>query len=724
MEPDNNLLLQILYAIQIPAASSGFSFPNEYDLRLIEATPVFDVISRLPKDLVEVICNKENAIRYRLEGIFDGHKIAFFHSPEELENFEDKFKVVFLRASESPPLESDSIVTSYSVHIHNDSVTLELSKVDRPTINQRILAHISKMDVRSQRKLKDFIDQLADTPSSESIQIDMELSANTYSAPMIGVLKSLRASFKVIEGNNRFLPNEIILAANSIIYIRNQIIENLGSGTVSTAAHAYLTDLSSNLLFLKEKKQFTEANLASRRIEKAADLIEAIKYSNRGGNSNDDLGNSYIDQLEAQRTLLDRLITLAAANEVCPVIKLPLNNSMAFAQVDCIGASDRGDQRKIDRMMTNFQQAISSTLGPWLEYFESIPSAAIKLISNLPLEWAAAQGLPLMIRHEVSRIPVTPGHVASKLLLDSRRVHLAAEDFSDILFISSFAHDDRLRNDLKNLLEQFKLKRDAPSRAVIERLRKNGVIPEEFVPDESPKQIDINIKWFDVSNKAELFRVLEENRHAITVFDLHGSHDSYNGGVLHLRDEVVFGSEIAEHAKISPIVILSACDTSPVDASHNSIADALFSSGAKALISSALPINSADSARFVTRLLERLRTYLPIRLFKEKVPVRWSSLISGMARRTYFGELVDLLQRELKFGDAEKSELLLRIFMLIDPLHPTWAESIRREIINRLGVSEAYLTAFMERKAQFFECLKYLQLGRPEQIIVSGKRSY
>ncbi|MBM7093124.1 CHAT domain-containing protein, partial [Streptomyces sp. S12] len=61
--------------------------------------------------------------------------------------------------------------------------------------------------------------------------------------------------------------------------------------------------------------------------------------------------------------------------------------------------------------------------------------------------------------------------------------------------------------------------------------------------------------------------------------------------------------DIHRDLRISPIVLLSACDTSPVDRGHDSVAEAFFLAGARTVLSSALPILSIQASTFLARLV-------------------------------------------------------------------------------------------------------------------------
>ena len=259
--------------------------------------------------------------------------------------------------------------------------------------------------------------------------------------------------------------------------------------------------------------------------------------------------------------------------------------------------------------------------------------------------------------------------------------------------------------------------------AMIEQLKESGAIPSDFDVSDERDRLDIRFKWIEVATGEELIEAINANPCAMTVFDLHGSHSIDGGGLIHLKEETVYASDLCDQVRMSPIVVLSSCDTSPVDKGHDSTAEAFLLAGAKTVISSALPIMSDLASTFLVRLLIRIETYLPIAL-KHSRSIRWSTLVSGMIRRAYYHELITLLQKKHKFYSEIKTDLLFRIGIKLDPLHPRWMDAVNREITSTLGISIDYLNEFVAKHVQFVECMKYFQLGRPELVVLSADDKY
>lgn len=728
---EKNQTIKIQYLIQIPKPNQqkiDVTWPNSYDKRIIKTRSILKIISTLQKDISEIYCKKEIAIKNRLTGLFDGYQINFFNTLDEVNKSQFLIKVVFVHETENiESLEKEAIVILPDDLASYNSEILCQSSLTPKTLKKNVLNLISTLHGPQKDLLNELKELVGFEHEHHELMTDITISSGFFTRPILDVLRSLRVSVKVGSLSEDYNEGELCILVNLINHIKIEISKNLGAEKISSAVSYYVCDTSSSLEFVQNRNLYTKASLKNGGDENPDELINAIKVSDRGLVTDNNTDNQYLRQLNDERQLSDSLITLAAASNVAPVIKIPLSNNTIYSQISNLANVDRNGGRKVNAMMKKLYQLLAPQLNGWLEYLDSSPSTPIKFVSNLPLEWGTHQNIPLIIRHEVSRIPVTPGYVSTRLLLDSQVINITTDNFKEILFISSFSDNDPIKNDLRSSLDIIQNLDSSDNnmeklKKKIDELKRNKLVPSDFeIPSMKKQSLDIKFKWIEVSNQSELVNAINENPCAITVFDLHGSHGE-NGGLLHLKNETISVFDICEDIKISPIVILSSCDTSPVDKGHNSTAEAFFLAGAKTIISSALPINSSLASTFLARLVERIKTYLPARLNNEG-PIRWSTFVSGMIRRTYYYELVSLLHKKLKFDKSKKYELLFKIGILIDPLSLHWEQNVRKEIITQLGITANDLDEFIDTDAQFFECMKYIQLGRPELIVITNNES-
>mgnify|MGYP000146651438 CR=1 FL=1 len=188
--------------------------------------------------------------------------------------------------------------------------------------------------------------------------------------------------------------------------------------------------------------------------------------------------------------------------------------------------------------------------------------------------------------------------------------------------------------------------------------------------------------------------------------------------LIYLKNEAVSIYDLVKDAKIPPIVVLSSCDTSPIDRNHFSVANGFLSGGAKTVLASALPILSKEASTFIVRLMLRLKEFLPIVINKEKKSLRWSSFMSGMIRRTFYTELIDFLVEKGKVKSDEKYNLISRCGIIVDPVRENFHSEIISLISNEINVSAEEVERIIDEELVLPECLKYLQLGNPERVVI------
>lgn len=319
---------------------------------------------------------------------------------------------------------------------------------------------------------------------------------------------------------------------------------------------------------------------------------------------------------------------------------------------------------------------------------------AVKLLADAPLEWMSVDGFPLTLQADVSRIPTTPGNLFFEKAASIRSITLRSADFDHILVIRAFSPNDRVRKVLTATLEIF-----------------NSSFEEQHV----------KITYADVQNEKDLIQAFENFSGALAVFDGHGNHSSTDDiGSLRLPDGPFLAWDLRNRVRIPPIVLLGACDTHPMSASHVTTANGFLAAGAITVVGTSLPIDALTSAQFIGRLLLRIRELIPIMLREEKAPVRWSRIVSGMQRRQFMTEALQAIAGNIHIvpDKALLRELSLDVGLRIDFGRKDWLEglidfiakkaSLPRDRIKRLLTKEAYLT----------DSLLHVQLGNPEYISI------
>ncbi|WP_266168424.1 hypothetical protein [Dyella subtropica] len=312
---------------------------------------------------------------------------------------------------------------------------------------------------------------------------------------------------------------------------------------------------------------------------------------------------------------------------------------------------------------------------------------AITLVSDAPLEWLRVDGLPLMIRHELSRIGMTPGNLMLTQCIHAGGMILPSSALEEILIIRSFSANDPIRHALEVAIEGFNLTR-------------------------------VRTTFVDVKNGEELIAALNGFRGALVVFDCHGGHggdDSH--GWLRMVSEKVDVWNLAHVARVPPIVILSACSTFSLAGSHASVANGLIRSGAITVIGTFLPVNAISSAIFVARLLYRVDSFLPALKRMDRNFLTWRTLISTFLRMSYATDLMKFFIEEKQWMDNSMfGRIGERTNHDINRLHPAWYQRLLRRMSRAARRPIIDIQTTIDTESPLMETMYYCQTGRPETI--------
>lgn len=385
-------------------------------------------------------------------------------------------------------------------------------------------------------------------------------------------------------------------------------------------------------------------------------------------------------------------LSVRSASHLCPVLRLsPAINHTSSSLIrlaDCL-RSERPSQRKVSQLTAELTAALEAAVPQ--EFIERIdlPHSGIKLVSDAPLELLPIRGLPLLLRHVTSRIPVTPGNQTFMELLPQDPLEISVKHFSETLVIRSFQDDDPIRLELETAVRHYPLSDGSP-------------IPARFV---------------DVRTRADLESALAEFNGAFVVFDLHGRHRrDENYGKLQLADELVNPWDLRKTSRMPPLAFLCSCDTHAYDRSHATPGSGLLACGARAVIATVLPVHSHVAAIFAARLLFRIYEYLPLITNELRQLVRWDNVFSLLQRMMYVLELVSKIPVGEK-DDSWRSEVMNRATPLIHTSYD-WYELVLEDIAKSTGLSLDDIDEIRRKKLSFPETFKYLHLGNPESVVI------
>lgn len=428
-------------------------------------------------------------------------------------------------------------------------------------------------------------------------------------------------------------------------------------------------------------------------------LIKNPGYSGISiSSSTDDFENPYgipyIGEILRERQLelaaTNYSIGLLATNECIPAIRLPNAINLHQAKLkDLEFTHKRADPKSLRQLQLKFKalsDEIKSNISDQLIDLIVANFNSCKICSDAPIEWVYLGDLPLMISHEVSKIPMTPGNMLLQFAALGAPITLPAQGLHNVLVIRSFTNHDRIKKFLEIAIDCFPLE--------------NGT----------------TVKFVDVTSIAEVIAALNSFEGSIVIFDCHGDHGGLTQpGWLQIGKEKLNSWELFNKARVPPIVMLSACSTSAVGGSHASVANGFLRSGALSVIGTMLPVDAAKSSAFIARIIYRVDAFLPAIHKLGYHLISWHTLISLFFRMSY---ATDVLRQ---FMDVDGVITLDQYTVIhsdanhrINLLDPSWYETMLEQVSTASGLPVPHLLSKIKDENPFLETMLYCQLGRPE----------
>ncbi len=289
------------------------------------------------------------------------------------------------------------------------------------------------------------------------------------------------------------------------------------------------------------------------------------------------------------------------------------------------------------------------------------------------------------------RNTTTPGNLLQTILISYPRIYLTYKSICDILIIRSYKDNDNIKDVLKS--------------AIKHKTQLSG-LP------------NLNITWKEVSTKNELIDAINSFNGGITIFDCHGGH----GGIkehayLQIGDDSIDIWELSKHCKTSPIVILSSCSTHPINGSHASVANGLFTCGSLSVLGTYAPVNAIHSSVMIARILHRISSYLKI-VLDHTGSITWRKLMSGFFRLSYINDILRDMQNNKFINSDASNDIEIRTAMLINYYKEDWYDSFIGNLSGAINKPVDEVKKMIDAKYQFTETMLYVQLGRPENIII------
>ncbi|RRO08404.1 CHAT domain-containing protein [Pectobacterium aquaticum] len=689
--------------------NEGESFFLRSSNHLIKLSPVLERINNLPISIPELLCEKEEKIKIRVSSIYPGRVIHFIEDYNEIESLPYIFKVVFIdKKFTSTAQERDDILY---ISINQD---IEIENI---LFHEELTIDVLRDFFFSRIKEQDPVyADLPDTYKNEQIETDINIDENIFTACNIKTLESINLFSNPKFTYDRDRNKNIETSINLINIIKDKITKNMHIELSIPSADYLITDFTIDLEYSINVKKYSKHTLMRKKTIDYELIYGSISYAKTTTEIDSQHNNNYITKYKDELYFNSLTSSIYASSTLTPEIKIRICNNDLFNLTSDIGKNIRNkNTSKIQKMMKTFSSIVIDKSDTMFDYFSETSNKQIKIISNFPLEWTNINGLPLMIRHNTSRIFNTPGFIKQNILLNNNEVSMSLDSFKKILVISSFKTGERISNDIKNELHRVLKECNDPSinSVVNKKVSSKGA----YVPN-----FEMEVIFKDVTNKNELVDALNSFKFALVIFDMHGGHDCDGHGFLELSGEILYPYELMGLANIPPIVVLSACDTSPADRNHFNAANAFLCAGAKTVLASTYPILSIDAAIYIGRLYKRLRYYLPERILSEKKSLRWSEFITGLNRRVYFDYFLMYIFRKYKINDNSILIELRNYINIALENHPhDFLDGVYYFYENLTGLSRNQISDELNNHFLFAECLNYVQIGSPEKVLISAE---
>jgi hypothetical protein len=394
--------------------------------------------------------------------------------------------------------------------------------------------------------------------------------------------------------------------------------------------------------------------------------------------------------------LSTEVMSALAASEFSAVVRLPNEINRTQGAVRNFATHYRSDHPTSRKRFTAFRQVQARLADAFPPPFMDLlrrSGSAVRIVSDAHLEWLDMDGLPLAIRKCCTRVPVTPGNLFVHHLAARPILRLTPDDFRKVLVISA-------------------LKRDDPIRSLFQ---------VAFAGFEPQWRDQLTVEFTEVSDRDDFVAAVTNFDGPLIVFDGHGSHRRNEPGQLHFKDEAVDIWSLKDAiSEISPIIVLSACDTHAADRNHATAANGFMHLGARTVLASVFPLDARAAAIFTARLLYRVAAYLGPGVSLLDRAMTWSEVIWGMLRMQLLTDFLRQLLRKRLIHQTQYEEIHTDGNIWINSAHP----DPFRMVISRLealGVVKRELVNDLELSVANSSVISYLQIGRPETILIDQR---
>lgn len=407
------------------------------------------------------------------------------------------------------------------------------------------------------------------------------------------------------------------------------------------------------------------------------------------------VGNPIMRIRQLETNLGTEAVSCLAASEIGAVIRLPNRMNRTSGIVRGFAQHYRADRPQLLKRAELFQGIQRAIAAGFPEEFMQVlerSSDGVRVIADAHIEWLDVRGIPLGLRYNVSRIPVTPGNLFIESVGTKEQVIVAPDAFREVLVISGLEETDVIAKQFGVAFDQFgKLWHDK-----------------------------INLKFIRVKSRKEMVDAINAFQGMLMVFDGHGSHGKDQPGVLWVGDEAVNVWELRDEiTRPPPIVLLSACDTHAADRNHATVANGFLMLGTRSVIGSVFPLHATHAAIFSARLLYRVSEFIPAAVKMFGRSITWLEVVSGMLRRQALTDILHHFEGKGLLPEDWSIEATSELQMLVDVSSPDPFARVQVEMA-KWGLSDDKLEREIYGALASSSTISYLHLGRPETILINS----
>lgn len=395
-------------------------------------------------------------------------------------------------------------------------------------------------------------------------------------------------------------------------------------------------------------------------------------------------------------------LALLASTSAAPAVRLPPRIAKTRSELRSIqmlderGMMGRAEAVTLSNKVRTMGEKMRETIPARLVEIIDNTKGHIKIVADIPLElMLSREGIPLALNNPTSRISSTPGDLLLKLSMPRNTLTPDASGFERLTVIRSYKHGDPIRPLAEQALDAF-----------------------------CPHWREENlVKFIDVVNGAEFADALNCCDDELVVYDGHGAADEVTGhSYLDLAAERVSTFSLKANLRRAPaIMFLLACSTQPLDSSHMSVANGILSWNRVVTVIGTLgPVSGPNAAlmfgRFVHWISGSLRKFLTGNSLQA---MTWAQAFSLHLRMCYVTDVILALTNYADIGLSRSHFVELQCKGSMRAMaEGNWLKQFLGDVAQICKASEERVENEWRKYAYFSESLKYVQMGRPEAILL------